>query len=232
MVSCPAIWWNATSSRYDTCQDAICKVKEEVDWTQECSWRPVHLFLHARWHLDWLWGGMLLALHMTHSRMAPVKGRHWLESVSVNPSQAGFYLVAIWLQPVKMPPVEDKEFELSPIQIPYPQQVPSWLSWGLYLDACGRGRSIGTVLRLLTPVKGRSWLSYPRCRRWSIWRKGKGKSFAFPPCCSISMDWLDTLLNGLAVCLSTSKRGCALLGEALTGSVPRRCAFWFRSRNV
>ena len=37
VVSCPAIWWNATSSRYDACQDAICKVKEEVDWTQECS---------------------------------------------------------------------------------------------------------------------------------------------------------------------------------------------------
>ena len=60
-------------------------------------------------------------------RMAPVKGRHWLESVRVNPSQAGFYLVAIWLQPGRMPPVEEEEFELSPIQIPYPQQVPSWL---------------------------------------------------------------------------------------------------------
>ena len=94
--------------------------------------------------------------------MAPVKGRSWLESVSFNPSQAGFYLVAIWLQPGRMPPVEKEEFELSPIQIPYPQQVPSWLvvtySWGLYLDACGRGRSIGTVLWLLTPVKGRNWL--------------------------------------------------------------------------
>ena len=96
---------------------------------------------------------------------AAAEGWHlWREEAeSVNPSQAGFYLVAIWLQPGRMPPVEKEEFELSPIQIPSLQQIHFdwlWASWGLYLDACGRGRPNCTVLWLLTPVKGRSWLGY------------------------------------------------------------------------
>ena len=127
-----------------------------------------------------------------------------------------------------------------------------WPSWGLYLDACGRGRSIGTVLRLLTPVKGRSWLglwipihlfssqvlschrhhgppakgrswlSYPRCRRWSIWRKGKGKSFAFPPCCSISMDFVV----GLYVAWNAASWQSRSTTTGLTGGEVASWLYW------
>jgi len=40
----------------------------------------------------------------------------------------------------------------------------------------GRGRRESTGFSSFTSTaKVRSWLSYPRCRRWSIWRKGKEK---------------------------------------------------------